>query len=641
MDHEVGLLEVAAARADFLSSGRVPASGIEEIIVASWLRSSASGVDATGTSFTYTEDIDIQSRLVRCAQPVIDRLESELSGLPLSLVLTDNRARILCRRDNDARLGVLLDRISMIPGFGYEEDRQGTNGIGTAIESGHAVLVIGPEHFHERFQTFACAGAPIRDPLTGTIEGVLDLTCLRDQSSRLMTAVARSAALNIEHQLFDDRNVRQKALFDAFVRRGHRSRQPRFAISSSLVIADSVAHALLTAEEHRIIRAHAAFRGDTRKQIDETIELTPGKYVRIRTDPVTLNGENIGVVMEVTPLAETLTPRVPGPGSGTTGHGVTSGRGVATGHGVGRAGGEGRQTPDRSCLAVPTLRRAAGALPTVRMSASPTLQRVLRSTAAAMQPGRAVLVTGEPGTGKLFLLKEVFGDMYRDGAIAITLAQDLDAPPGKAVDIELMVGAVGDRPLLFVIRQLEDLPEQSALRVGEYVERLRALRPNIMVAGTLRLDRGTSEEVPGALLSSFDESICIPGLRHRSEDIPALAAAIVSNVAAPRKLQLTADAIRQLMRYQWPRNVAELEEVVRFAVSQRPAGEIRLQDLPAACFHAARRTLSAIEASERDTILAALHDVGGNRSRAATRLGISRSSLYRKLDAYGIEFGRS
>lgn len=88
--------------------------------------------------------------------------------------------------------------------------------------------------------------------------------------------------------------------------------------------------------------------------------------------------------------------------------------------------------------------------------------------------------------------------------------------------------------------------------------------------------------------------------------------------------------------YSWPRNVTQLREALHHALRRRPVGELQTDDLPSYCHTTARRTLTAIETAERDAIVTAIRDAGGNRQLAAQNLGIARSSLYRKLKAYGI-----
>nr|WP_235609401.1 helix-turn-helix domain-containing protein [Frankia casuarinae] len=107
-------------------------------------------------------------------------------------------------------------------------------------------------------------------------------------------------------------------------------------------------------------------------------------------------------------------------------------------------------------------------------------------------------------------------------------------------------------------------------------------------------------------------------------------------MAPNRKVRLSPAAERIIARYSWPRNVSQLREALEHALRRRPVGEIQAQDLPAYCQTTSRHVLTPLEAAERDTIVAALQETEGNRMLAATRLGMSRSGLYRKLKAYGI-----
>ena len=87
----------------------------------------------------------------------------------------------------------------------------------------------------------------------------------------------------------------------------------------------------------------------------------------------------------------------------------------------------------------------------------------------------------------------------------------------------------------------------------------------------------------------------------------------------------------------WPGNVTELAEAVRTALAARPTGDIEPHDLPRDLAGRARRRLSPLEALERDCIVSALEEAGGNRSRAAEALGIGRATLYRRLRAFGLQ----
>ena len=90
--------------------------------------------------------------------------------------------------------------------------------------------------------------------------------------------------------------------------------------------------------------------------------------------------------------------------------------------------------------------------------------------------------------------------------------------------------------------------------------------------------------------------------------------------------------------YAWPGNISELEDVLRYVVARKPLGEVQPPDLPSLCFKSQARRMSMLEAAQCDAIIQALYESNGNRYKAAAMLGIARSSLYRKIDAFGISY---
>jgi transcriptional regulator of acetoin/glycerol metabolism len=277
---------IATARADFIQFGPAESPALPDVVAsvvsASWQRSFAAGVNAATTQAAFHEDLDLTGRLVRCARPVIVRLSDDMSEMPLSIVLTDSRARILSRSETDKTIGTLLDKVSLAPGFNYAEASVGTNGIGTVLESGQPLYIVGPEHFHEHLQPFACAGSPIQDPLTGRIEGVLDISCLSEHSSPLMNSLVRSAAHEIEHNLLVDRSQRQQALFEAYVKLDSRSRGAVMAIGGSIVMGNAVAQNLFEPAEQWTIHEHGRYLMTGQGQPVDRIQLSTGKVVFIR-----------------------------------------------------------------------------------------------------------------------------------------------------------------------------------------------------------------------------------------------------------------------------------------------------------------------------------------------------------------------
>ncbi|MER7010298.1 helix-turn-helix domain-containing protein [Saccharopolyspora sp. NPDC000359] len=140
------------------------------------------------------------------------------------------------------------------------------------------------------------------------------------------------------------------------------------------------------------------------------------------------------------------------------------------------------------------------------------------------------------------------------------------------------------------------------------------------------------------LLSRCPHRVDLPPLRLRRQEIPAMVSRLLAEHHPGTPLRFTPDALRCLTRHTWPGNLHELASVVRMAAERRGAGDLTPADLPAAYRSPGPdRRLSPLEETERDIIRSALQRNGGNKVRAATELGIGRTTLYRRIRALSIE----
>jgi two-component system response regulator HydG len=139
--------------------------------------------------------------------------------------------------------------------------------------------------------------------------------------------------------------------------------------------------------------------------------------------------------------------------------------------------------------------------------------------------------------------------------------------------------------------------------------------------------------------------ITIPPLRERAEDIPLLAAHFLRLYGEKNKRMLKgfADGVMDaLMRYDWPGNVRELENIVERTVIMSRGDTITFADLPPAIAGAQRTAIQtspaiSLKDVERETIIKALQQTEGNRTKAAVLLGITRKTLQNKIKEYGID----
>jgi two-component system, NtrC family, response regulator AtoC len=290
-----------------------------------------------------------------------------------------------------------------------------------------------------------------------------------------------------------------------------------------------------------------------------------------------------------------------------------------------------------------------------------------------------VLVVGETGVGKELVAERLHERSRRRGrpflrlncaAVAESLLEAelfgyergaftgaVQTKPGllEAVDGgTLLLDEVGEMPLGVQAKMLRALESQQVLRVGALSPRTIDVR---FVAAT---NRDLQEQVR---LGRFREDLYfrlngalvpVPPLRERTSEIEPLAREFIratcADLARP-PVVLRPESLLMLQHYPWPGNVRELKNFVERAVLVAPGGEILPEHFP---IQRMASTLplhrighesvpppsSAPPATgidpERDRILAVLAECGGNQSRAAKVLGISRTTLVTRLNAYGI-----
>ncbi len=243
---------------------------------------------------------------------------------------------------------------------------------------------------------------------------------------------------------------------------------------------------------------------------------------------------------------------------------------------------------------------------------------------------------------------EIFG--YEKGAF--TGAHD--RKPGRlemANGGTLFLDEVGDLSLVAQAKLLRVLEERRFERLGG----------NRSISVDFRLISATNRPLDMFVRESrFREdlyyrinafAIRLPSLRERATDIPVLAGRFLARYCAANGLPLDAkqfspEATDELMRYHWPGNIRELESTVSRAALSAPGRVIRAADIEFLHGHAAPRAdepssnrLPSLRDAERAHIIRVLEAARWNKLEAARILEISRGTLYRKIDEYGLEPG--
>ena len=197
-----------AAREAFLLAQTNDLNAIRPRIVGSWERSRSSQVDATLLEAPLAFETDdavatareANSELLKAAAPIVAYLQTTLDDLGFCIAIADRQGGILQLGGNRDALA-LVERAGIVPGGNLSENAVGTNGVGTVISDARPLQLTASEHFVQGGQPLTCTGAPIRNPMSGEIDGVLvvmgDYRLVRP---RLLPSVVR-CALEIEEEL--------------------------------------------------------------------------------------------------------------------------------------------------------------------------------------------------------------------------------------------------------------------------------------------------------------------------------------------------------------------------------------------------------------------------------------------------------
>jgi transcriptional regulator of acetoin/glycerol metabolism len=238
--------------------------------------------------------------------------------------------------------------------------------------------------------------------------------------------------------------------------------------------------------------------------------------------------------------------------------------------------------------------------------------------------GDWLILTGEAGVGKLTVVKGVH---QRRNSLGRLHVLDAATIPADRLADEVRAELIDDPVDTLVIRHIDRVDPTSLVPV------LRQARDGARVPW-VTLTMSDDAELSKDLWSLFPLTVDVPPLRRHIEDLNEIVPFMLNRLCAT--LTCSPAAMHLLARARWPRNAAQLYDVLKQVTQRRRAGAIQPADLPAEFRAASRRPLNRIEAVERDAIVRGLEDARGNKAQAAKLLGMSRATIYRKIHDYGI-----
>lgn len=621
---------------------------VRSMIQDSWGRCATGGIDAQKSVAPIQSDKTHIEQLTHASSDLLDA--ASRSFLALGSLLNETGAMLVLADRDGALIDTIGDQHTIHAGMDihlgiggvWNESVIGTNGIGTALRLGEPVFVHAAEHFCAGIRDWTCAGAPIRDPVDGSVVGVVDLSGHPDIFRPHNMALVAAAAREIEKALAEQMDRNRVRLLEAFI-----ASAPGYRNQDGLVIVDrrgrSIYHNNLPEDARRELLGSSVASQTNNRMLIKLPELgdccdyqkaLPAGLQTCHISPLQFDDGLRGAAL-VFPAQSTRHISLPKP--------------------MGRV-----RSPAAAEAAAMIVGESEALLEAVNIAC-----RV-----ASSQDVTSVLIDGETGVGKeLFarlihlasmetpncpfvalncgaITKELFGsELFGHVAGAFTGA----TREGKPGAFELANGGVlnldeiGEMPLdvqPYLLRVLED---RTVQRIGDSRQRQVDVR---LIASTNRdlkkeVDAGRFRRDLYYRISTV--TINVPPLRDRGNDILLLLEYLNRKIAGRigcEPLQFAVAVVYAMMAYSWPGNVRELKNLIERLHVLAQGRRIDLRDLPADIVSAAMRPapgqateqpVRRIEDAEREAIIEALTIYEGNLSRTAQALGISRPTLYRKL----------
>jgi len=575
--------------------------------------------------------------LVAAAEPFIAALYDFVRGSGFFSMLTDEEGCILSVM-GDASILERAFALRMVPGAFMDEASIGTNAMGTALAEGRPVQVSGKEHYIEAYHRWTCSGAPIRDA-EGRLIGALDLTGdIADVHQHTLgmvvaavQAIEKILVLDARNRALDESRRFVEALLDS--------------ITAGIVSADLEGRILTVNKQ-----APELFGCGREELLGSRMGRLLPRWEDIRSACLTgseLQNEDVLVESRTNRLYLNLAVY---PILGPAGAGGPPSALILVFKDVKKVRRHANEILGRR--AVYTFDKIVGG--------SRGLREAVEFAKKVADSRSTILITGESGTGKeLFAQAIQNASSRRDesfvvlncGAIPRTLIESelfgyaegaftgakRGGHPGKfeiADGGTLFLDEIGEMPLEMQTRLLRVIEEGTVMRVGDS----REIPVDVRIIAATNKDLAAEVERGNFRMDLYYRlnvlPIRIPALRERPEDIPLLVAYYMEKISRKlnkRPVEIGPEYLNDLVANPWPGNIRELENLIELMINSE-----RLPPLTGASpkdegSAEGRVPVTSLEEAEAEHIRRVLADCGNNVSLAARRLGIGRTTLYRKI----------
>ena len=650
--------QVDVAWTDFVNKGECRPGQVRDVIHESWQRCRKRGVEFTQ---------HYPPMVASGAQLDVLKLENEELLLAsrntwqmLSDILSDSESFLTVAESNGVLLDVCGDphlRESLAgqriaPGYDWSESCTGTNAVGTAVALKKPVEVHSVEHFCETVKIWSCSAAPIIDAIDGDLLGVIDVSTLNHAYSAQSLALAMTAARQIEQTLHSRELARNVALVDWFAGSVGRWRQDGVVLldrKGRVVTANEKAKSLFASEhiEAKLDKNYRLLQPESLGAVKDWEELLPSAIVPVAYEAYNRDGRTEGGILVIRPRLAAVRPSLSAP----------------------------------QAISASALDAIVGQSPGILALKDRALRLAVSSA--------PVLIQGETGCGKDLFARAVHcagsgegapfvtvncGALTRELAVSELLGYEPGAfagaaPKGRVGKFEeahggtLFLDEVGELPLDVQVALLRVIQDGVVVRLGGSTQRTAAVR---IIAATNRslavaVEEGRFREDLYYRLKVM--SLDVLPLRERTDDIALLGHLFLKQFAvayASEQRQLDPLLLDALCQYTWPGNVRQLRAVLESMFVMSDTQTLSCDELPddiAAALSGEGLDVLRVNQSqvfdgptskalpgaetlddlECEAIRRELLLHRGNRSKVARILGISRSTLYRKIKSYSLE----
>nr|WP_275899658.1 sigma-54-dependent Fis family transcriptional regulator [Bacillus piscicola] len=617
-----------------MSEREVPQSNKVRVeVLESWKRCQQYGVDPLQkqTLIKVREDklkeqIN-QSALYNASLPIIENFSKQIAGTNHLITLGDQEGKIICLKGETPILDK-AEQMNFVIGADWSEKSAGSNAIGTSLASRKPIQILSSEHYCQGVHPWVCSSAPIRDPRTNNILGIIDLTGPSHHAQSHSLSVVQNVSYLIEQQLFIHSYDVFKHLQDTY-------QEMKTNTSAHVVILDemlhvvhgdsacldlfSLSHWTQLWEKEEISSLKRVLLAKKPYELEWEVASFPSK---IRVRRITFNAEHIGFALFI----------------------------------------------EKTGLSAPPNTKLKGVI-----GQSAALKQAVQKIGVISDKNIPVLLTGVSGTGKEvfahnihlkserkhnpfiaincgaipenLITSELFG--YARGAFT---GGDPQGKKGKFEEANggtVFLDEIGEMPLDLQVHLLRVLQEKEVVPVG-------SAKP---VPIDVRIIAATNQDLESLIQKGAFRAdlyyrlnvveVHLPPLKNRKGDIPLLCQHFAKELANRHGREVPAisqDVLALFEEYSWPGNIREMKNVMEYAILFHGGHCITLESLPKYILEKQNEfdtytadRLTPLERAEREEIIELIHATNGNLSEVARRCQIARTTLYRRMKKYEID----